>query len=101
MIAMSFLGLLARLIILKFQVSFPVRKYFKDVLLRITYVAVLSIPIPLVMLYYIDGPVIQFFSVLITTVLSTTIGIWMVGINKAEKVFITNKIDQLKNKIIK
>lgn len=101
MIAMSFLGLLARLIILKFQVSFPVRKYFKDVLLKITYVAVLSIPIPLVMLYYIDDTVIQFFSVLIATVLSTTIGIWMVGINKVEKVFIINKIVQLKNKIIK
>lgn len=101
MIAMSFLGLMARLVILKIQISFPIRRYIKEVLLRVAFVAVISIPIPLSVLYYVNGSVIQFFSVLIATVLSTTIGIWVVGINKAEKVFVISKAHQLKNKIIR
>lgn len=100
MIALSFVGLLARLVILKLQISFPIRRYIKEVLLRVLSVAVISTPLPLAVLYYVNGSVIQFFSVLIATVISTTIGIWVVGINKAEKVFIISKAYQFKNKII-
>lgn len=101
MIAMSFLGLLTRLVILKLQMSFPIRDYFKDVLLKIAFVAVLSIPIPLMILYYTTTQVVQFFSVIAASIISTSIVIWLVGINNSEKLFIINKVHQLKNKIFK
>lgn len=100
LIAISFVGLFARLTILKYQISFPIRKYFKEVLLRISFVAFVSVPIPLALKFYITNPISQFFIVSVATILFTTIGIWLVGINKTEKIFVLNKANQLKNKLV-
>ena len=100
LIVISFVGLFARLSILKYQISFPVRKYFMEVLLRIVIVAIVSAPVPLALKFYITNPISQFFIVLVATILSTTIGIWLVGINKIEKIFVVNKAIQLKNKLM-
>lgn len=99
MIVMSFLGLLARLQVLKIQLSFPVQKYYKEVIQRIAFVALISIPIPLVVLYSINNIVVQFFLVIVASVLSTSIGIWFVGINQPEKIFIKSKLQQLQTKL--
>jgi len=100
MITISFLGLLARLIILKIQLSFPVVEYFKNVLLPIILVTFLSVPIPLVFITIFDNTVIQFITVSVVSVLSTTMAIWLAGINKNEKTFIKNKINQILNQKI-
>ena len=101
MIIMSVLGLFARLFILKFQISFPIKKYIENVLVPIALVVLISVPVPLVVFYFVDDTLIQFFSVGVASVLSSTFGIWMVGFNKTEKVFITKKAYELKNKLFK
>lgn len=100
LIAISFVGLFARLAILKYQISFPVRRYFKEILLKIVFVVLVSVPIPVVLKFYIANSISQFLIVLVATILSTTIGIWLVGIDKTEKIFVLNKAIQLKNKLV-
>ncbi len=99
MIAMSLLSLIARLIILKTQISFPVIEYSKEVLLRIFLVTLVSLPLPLLMLYMIKGITVQFFFVSIVSVISTTVAIWFVGITREEKYFVKNKAYQMMRKM--
>lgn len=99
MIVISFIGLFARIYILKRQLSFPLQKYYKNVLQPIVLVVLISLPLPLTVLYLIDEMVIQFFLVGIASVLSVTIGVWLVGLNKSEKVFIKNKALEFKAKL--
>ena len=101
MIVISFISLFARLIILKSQISFPIQKYIEKVLQPIALVVLFSAPLPLLVYYFIDDNVIQFFLVGTASVLSTSLGIWWIGFNKSEKVFIRNKIYEIKNKIFK
>lgn len=97
MIILSFLGLFARLFILKIQVSFPVRRYAVKVLTRISFVFTLSLPLPLLVNYLITQPVIEFFTVCFVSVLSIGLSIWLVGFEKNEKAFIkTNFIKLIK-----
>jgi len=98
-IVMSVLGLFARLFVLKNQIEFPIIEYFKKVLYPIIFVIILSVPIPLAIDIYIDNTVIRFFTVCTSSVLSTTLMIWIVGINKIEKTFIKNKIHNFYKKI--
>jgi O-antigen/teichoic acid export membrane protein len=101
MIAMSFLSLIGRLIILKKQISFPVIEYSKEVLLKIILVTLVSLPLPLVILHIIKENTIQFFFVSFVSVISTTAAIWFVGISREEKYFVKNKSHQIIVKIKK
>ena len=103
MILTSFLGLFARILILKIQLFFPARDYILKVLLPICYSIFLSIPIPLVTMLLLknNNDIFRFLSVCIISVFSTIMGIWIGGINKNEKEIITNKVLQLFNKLIR
>lgn len=100
MIVLSFIGLIARLIVLKMQIAFPVKDYSKEVLLRIAVVALFALPIPIIMLYVVENITLQFFAVAAMSVISTSASIWLVGLTKEEKIFVKNKIYQFRNKII-
>ena len=97
-IVMSLMGLIARLVILRIQIAFPVRRYFRDVIQRISLVVILSIPIPVIVLGLANGRVMQFFLVLLASVLSTLIFVWVLGVSKAEQAFVQAKFIQIKNK---
>lgn len=99
MIMMSFIGLFARLFILRKQVNFPIGKYVREVLFRIILVLIVSLPIPLSILYLMDNTVIKFLIISFTSVLSIGLSIWLVGIEKNEKVFIKTKFLQLVRKL--
>ena len=89
------MGLIARLVILRIQIAFPVRRYFRDVIQRISLVVILSIPIPVIVLGLANGRVMQFL-VLLASVLSTLIFVWVLGVSKAEQAFVQAKFIQIK-----
>lgn len=91
MISMSFLGLFARLFVLKKQLSFPVNAYIRKVLLRILGVFILSLPLPFLANYYVFQPIIRFITVVFSSVLSINLAIWLIGIEENEKYFLKKK----------
>lgn len=86
-LAMSFLGLAIRIIILDKNYNFPTVLYLKRVILPIVFVSLMSVPFPLVCRHYLDKSVIDNLLVLSASVLSTVISIWVVGIEKSERAY--------------
>lgn len=101
MIGISMLGLFARLLVLKIQLSFPIREYVKKVLIRIIMVISLSVPIPLFVLYTVDNITLQFISVCIVSVLSTITAVWFAGLENNERDYFKSRISIYFHKIIK
>jgi O-antigen/teichoic acid export membrane protein len=81
-------ALLARLIVLKMIVSFPIKKFFTTVLYRVVAVSIVGSIIP----YYISTratySVLHFFLVVFLSVLSVICSIWFIGITHSEKMFL-------------
>lgn len=100
MIFMSFISLLARLYVLKSQLSFPMNSFLVNVFFRCVGVALLSLPIPLWLTTLITDRTLQFFIVTLSTILSSTVVIWFVGVTKTEKFFIKNTVTKIISKFI-
>lgn len=98
-IIMSFIGLFARLLVLKFQLNFPIREYYRKVLVKIIIVVIFSIPIPLLCKIIINNPINQFFIVCIISVITTISIIWLMGIEKNERQFFKVKIIEVIDKL--
>jgi len=92
MIVVSVIGVLARLLILKRQINFSIYRYFKNVILRTSLVVLISIPIPLVLLINTNPGLMQFLIIGFASVISTILSVWLVGIERSEKIFFKQKI---------
>lgn len=102
-IAVSFLALTARVIILRWQHHFPAFRYVKKVLLPISFSVVLTLPIAFLMHTYFGIPA-SFFHLLVNMVLlviSTLVIAFLVCFDKSEKKYAIKTVKQLKEKIIK
>ncbi len=97
-IIMSFIGLFARLLVLKFQLNFPIKEYYRKVLSKIINVIIFSIPIPLFCRLIINNPINQFFAVCFTSVITTISIIWLMGLEKNERQFFKLKINEIINR---
>ena len=98
MIITSVIGVFMRLLIIKRQIQFSISLYIRNVLYKTFSVAILSIPLPLLLLKSFGNEFIQFFIVGLASVLSVTISVWAVGMEDSEKNFFRQKIKLLKNK---
>jgi len=97
-IAVSLISLFVRLLILKKLESFPMAEFLNKVFLKSITVVVLSIPLPLIFLFIVKNLLLQFLTVSIASVISTSIIIWFVGLTKKERYFLKQKIHEMLNK---
>ncbi len=86
-LAMSFLGLALRIIILDKSYKFPTGQYLKRVIIPIIFVSLVSVPAPLVFRHYSGERAIDNLFVLLVSFLSTILSIWFVGIEKSERTY--------------
>jgi O-antigen/teichoic acid export membrane protein len=90
--------LLARVYMLRQMIGFPIGKYYSKVYINVLVVALLSAILPSTLSFVMAS---NFVSFILTTLLSITCSILVVifvGCNKEERIFIMNKIINLKKK---
>lgn len=87
MIVVSVIALFFRLIILKNKIDFSYRLYIRSVLSRIILVAVVSCIIPFLLIHVFFKSNPHFGIMSLICVLSAMGAVWILGLNKVEKVF--------------
>lgn len=91
-VALAVLGLFVRVIILNRDNDFPASTYLLKVMLPLMPVAALSLVIPILICQFTDTTMLTFVINSCVSVASSITVIWLVGLDKTEKSFITEKI---------
>lgn len=81
------------------QINFSNRMYINKVLLPIAYVTIASVTMSLLIYTYIQKSFISNILILFSIVICVIISIWICGLNRTEREFITTKIKNFHNKI--
>jgi O-antigen/teichoic acid export membrane protein len=91
----SILALFLRLIILKNDISFPLKNYLSSVLIRVILVGILSIFIPFVINSYLPYSLYNFIYIGIVSSLSIIFSVYVFGLNHSERDFLLEKGKQI------
>ena len=89
-----FIELIARLVLLKEMVSLSISKYLNQVLLRITYVSVLSIPIPIFFCLFMPSGIIRLLISILLCLICTAISIYYFCLEDLEQKWIKKAINK-------
>lgn len=98
-IVMNFIGIFARLAILKKENGFPILLFMKNAVLPLIPIALATFIIPYLLLMKLSTSVSSIVVSTIAGEIALFIFIWLIGLNGQEKDFITNKISKLRRKI--
>lgn len=99
MIVMSVLGLAARLLILRSQLSFPINEYVKKVVLKVLVVVMISLPIPYLFYHFIENEIYRFFAICVSSLFLCVISIWFWGLEDNERGFFRLKLKTITKKL--
>lgn len=91
-IVISIVAFVARLWVLRWLTSLNLSSYFKNVLLPILVVTVISSIIPLIVNHLMNENFISFICVGFVSVISVGFGIWFLGLSKTERKSVVKKI---------
>lgn len=86
------IGLFIRILILRKENFFPAKVYLSKVILPLIPVVLISISIPVLMYKFLPHTIIYFLLNIIAGLTLNAISIWLIGLNKSEKVLIKNGI---------
>lgn len=94
--------LFARLVMLKSMIGLKVRQYLKQVYANVLIVSLLSATVPVLAKEYLfdgaDG--VSFILTSLISIISTFAVVWGIGCNSSERLFVKNKVNVLKNRIL-
>ena len=88
----SIIALLYRLLYITKYVHYSFHDYFIQVILPCLKITLISIPVPLILKYYFCASTISTLLILAVSIVISTITIYLIGLNKSERLFITNNI---------
>ncbi len=91
-IVIAFCCLILRLIMLRKMVDFNIIKFIREVFIRILFVSVVSFIIPFYIYYSMDESILRLVLVLIISILSTSISIFIFGCTNRERQMIKAKV---------
>ena len=100
-IATSFVGLIARLLLLRELILFDIWSFFKDILLRNCVVCLLGVSIPFLVSLYLCDNFIGLTSIVLISIISSFIVIYFIGLQSSERSFLVNKIVDCKKFLIR
>lgn len=92
---------IARIIVSKKKLHISLRQYFINVVMPVVLVFSLSVILSFTLKYYMDEKMITSFFVILFSVATVITFVYMLGLSKAEKVFVNGKIQQIKVKLKK
>ena len=91
-IFISQICLLERLLFLRKMVHLPSLRYFKEVYLNLIVVTVLSVAVPGILYFSIENEALRFFTVCISSVITSSAATYAIGLKSNERVIVVNKI---------
>ena len=91
-ICITTIAFVVRLFIVRHLISFSLRSFCKDVVLRIFAVSLISVPLPLVLEFFIQNEILRFFLVCIASVLMTGGTALFIGMTKNERSALLKKL---------
>lgn len=83
---------IVRLLYMKIKLEFPIRQYIKKVILPIFIVAILSIPLPLLLVIYLKKCILTFVIIVIVCLLVVISIIYWIGLENTERNLINSII---------
>ena len=89
---------IVRLFIIHSMISFPLRSYFYQVLLRCLFVLLLAIPLPIVLLYVLPATLWIGLLVCVVSVVAMLLSSFVIGLTGDEKKFVIMKMKELRKK---
>lgn len=93
-LGLSVVALLARLILLRGMINFPIRRYLNYVVVRGGVVIVMSAAIPLYLHYRLTESITNSWIIIIAAIICECIIIYFMGLNKPEKDFVWGIINK-------
>lgn len=88
--AFTFLMQASSLLILRSIIEFSIREYSKVVLYPFVMVVISSFFVPLIPHYFMEEGFLRFFFVVVVSLLSSSISLYTIGLNKKEKVLVNS-----------
>ena len=89
---------IVRLFIIHSMISFPLRNYFYQVLLRCLFVLLLAVPLPIVLLYVFPATLWIGLWVCVVSVVTMLLSSFVIGLTGDEKKFVIMKMKELGKK---
>ena len=86
---------IVRLFIIHSMISFPLRSYFYQVLLRCLFVLLLAVPLPIVLLYVFPATLWIGLLVCVVSVVTMLLSSFVIGLTGDEKKFVIMKMKEL------
>lgn len=96
-IAISILGVFARLLVMRHISAISIRMFLKKVIFSCVLVGIISAVIPLASLFYLRQYTYSFIFNIALSILSVCITVWLIGIGPEEKILISSKIKSILN----
>ncbi len=84
--------LVARMILLKGMIKLPIRKYFNEVLLRISFVSFFAALLPIIIKISMQESLIRLMAVVGVCILCTFSSIYILGLSKDERAWVNDKM---------
>ena len=100
-IAIAIISLFIRLIMLKSMINLNSSLYIKKVILNVISVGILSAIAPVSLLCFVEVSFVRLLSVVILSLISISITVYLVGLSTEEKVFLKGKVNVLIIRIFK
>lgn len=97
----SFLIIGVKLSELKRLMDFPVKHYLKDYFAKILLTGVLASILPFILQHFMEQSITRFFVIIGASVIWSVVSIWLVGLNKYERIFFRTKVSDSLKKILR
>lgn len=98
-IGMNFIGVFARLAILKKDNGFPVFAFVKKAIVPLIPIAAITFTIPYILLSKVGGSISSVVFSSLSGEISLFLAVWIIGLDKQEKDFVIDKVSKLRSKI--
>lgn len=92
---------IARLILMKMMLDFPIRMYVKEVLGRIVIPTVLSLAIPMFIIRVFPPTMMRFVSVTMISIVWSAFAVMLSGLTKGERGAILARLSDMRSKVLK
>lgn len=99
-IVISQVCLIARLLMLHSMIDLPIMQYFKKVYFNVFAVGCVSLLIPSIVFNLMNDDLFRLFMVVVVSVLSTAISIYVIGLSQDERSWIRGKLLEQKKKLL-
>lgn len=87
-IALSVVALIARLMVLKLSIEFPVKSFLTKVVFTVTLITLIILPLPIYLQKIVTHSLAQFLLVGISSIVSLLFAIWFIGLSSLERLTI-------------